>query len=33
MKNIENIRKELSRNIKTQQEMTEVVGQLVIIMW
>ena len=33
MKDIENIKKELSRNIKTQQEMTEVVGQLVIIMW
>ena len=29
MKNIENIGKELSCNIKTQQEMTEVIGQLV----
>ena len=29
MKDIENIGKELSRNIKTQQEMTEVIGQLI----
>ena len=29
MKDIENIGKELSRKIKTQQEMTEVIGQLI----
>ena len=32
MKDIENIGKELSRNIKTQQEMTEVIGQLIKLM-
>ncbi len=29
MKDIESIGKELSRNIKTQQEMSDVLGQLV----
>ena len=29
MKNIANLGKELSRNIKTQHEMTEVIGELI----